>query len=237
MDNRKLILFDWGNVMMNAEFGDFTIYDVNRIVADEVGIPIDVLNKVVRSDALWILSGRELDEFLALYMPKHKVQVFKTTWKKYMDDIPWFEKVLDTMALISMEAGTYTDIGILSVCSEMDAPLIKRKAGRYVKYFFFSYSIGLIKPDRRIYPLIETVLDISGEDILYFDDLSSSVAAAGRRGWKAVCTDGRNDAFIRKRCSEFLGQELKDTMRLKISTWMTEIHPHKQKAPVLEQVN
>ena len=224
MNRKKLILFDWGNVMMNSEFGDYRIQDVNRDIAEELRIDDSLVNRIVKGDGMWTLYGKAHDDYLSSILPPGKVKEFKGAWKKYMARLPWFDDVLETMSLICQTGRTDIKTGILSVCSELDASLIKDRAGLFVDYYFFSFSMGLTKPDRRIYALIENVLDIEGSSILYFDDLSSSILAAYKNGWNSVCIDGTKPDFIRRKCSEFIEQELKPNAHYEISRLMKEVY-------------
>ena len=50
---------------------------------------------------------------------------------------------------------------------------------------FFSHAIGFQKPDPRFYKSVTADLDISGEQILFWDDDLHNVEAARKCGWNA----------------------------------------------------
>jgi 2-haloacid dehalogenase len=48
---------------------------------------------------------------------------------------------------------------------------------------FISGHMGVIKPDRRIYEMLETKLGLSGNALLFTDDSGANIDAAAARGW------------------------------------------------------
>ena len=50
---------------------------------------------------------------------------------------------------------------------------------------FFSYEMGVKKPDERFYEVVESALGLTGNQIAFWDDTPSHVDAAKRRGWSA----------------------------------------------------
>jgi putative hydrolase of the HAD superfamily len=49
---------------------------------------------------------------------------------------------------------------------------------------FASHLLGLRKPDDAIYEQVERQTNLSGDQILFFDDIAENVDAAARRGWR-----------------------------------------------------
>ena len=49
----------------------------------------------------------------------------------------------------------------------------------------FSCDLGLIKPDAKIYEVVEQTLARPGAELVFFDDRPPNVAAARQRGWQA----------------------------------------------------
>lgn len=61
-----------------------------------------------------------------------------------------------------------------------------------LKYRFASHLLGLRKPDSAIYEHVERQTQLSGESIVFFDDLAENIDAACRRGWKARRIDAHS---------------------------------------------
>jgi len=51
--------------------------------------------------------------------------------------------------------------------------------------YILSYEHGAMKPDGRLYEVVERQTGLRGTDLLYFDDRAENVAAGTARGWRA----------------------------------------------------
>lgn len=60
---------------------------------------------------------------------------------------------------------------------------IKNLVGQHFDEIFASYKIGHIKPEDQFYAYVEEQLKLSGDEILFIDDMVENVEAANRRGW------------------------------------------------------
>lgn len=49
-----------------------------------------------------------------------------------------------------------------------------------------SYEHGVMKPDARLYEVVERVTGCRGADLVYLDDREENVAAGAARGWRVV---------------------------------------------------
>ncbi|MFZ0828390.1 MAG: HAD family phosphatase [Verrucomicrobiia bacterium] len=52
--------------------------------------------------------------------------------------------------------------------------------------YIYSYEVGAMKPDAKIYEVLEKVTGRRGADVLYLDDRAENVAGGAARGWQAV---------------------------------------------------
>ena len=66
--------------------------------------------------------------------------------------------------------------------------------------YIFSYEVGAMKPDGKIYEALEKVTGRHGADILYLDDRPENVAGGAARGWLAVLHEapGKTRAAVEK---------------------------------------
>ena len=53
--------------------------------------------------------------------------------------------------------------------------------------YIYSYQVGAMKPDEKIYEAMEKLCGKRGHDIVYIDDREENVAAGAARGWRTVC--------------------------------------------------
>ena len=52
--------------------------------------------------------------------------------------------------------------------------------------YICSYQHGAMKPDVKLYEVVERTSRLGGSELLYFDDRAENVAAGAARGWQAV---------------------------------------------------
>jgi HAD superfamily hydrolase (TIGR01509 family) len=52
--------------------------------------------------------------------------------------------------------------------------------------YIFSYEVGAMKPDAKIYEALEKLVRRRGAEILYLDDRPENVAAGAARGWRTI---------------------------------------------------
>jgi FMN phosphatase YigB (HAD superfamily) len=52
--------------------------------------------------------------------------------------------------------------------------------------YIFSYEVGAMKPDAKIYEALEKLAGRRGSDIVYLDDRPENVAAGAARGWRTI---------------------------------------------------
>jgi FMN phosphatase YigB (HAD superfamily) len=52
--------------------------------------------------------------------------------------------------------------------------------------YIFSYEVGAMKPDAKIYEALEKLAGRRGSDIVYLDDRPENVAGGAARGWQVV---------------------------------------------------
>lgn len=52
--------------------------------------------------------------------------------------------------------------------------------------YILSYEHGAMKPDAKLYEVVERETGCSGGEIIYFDDRAENVAAGTARGWNAI---------------------------------------------------
>jgi HAD superfamily hydrolase (TIGR01509 family) len=52
--------------------------------------------------------------------------------------------------------------------------------------YIFSYEVGSMKPDGKIYEALEQLAGRRGADIIYLDDRTDNVAGGAAHGWRAI---------------------------------------------------
>ncbi len=86
--------------------------------------------------------------------------------------------------------------------NELAAEHIRRTFPFYASFdgYILSYQHGFMKPDARLYEVLERESGRRGADILYVDDRPENVAAGAARGWQAILQESpeKSEAAIRK---------------------------------------
>lgn len=80
------------------------------------------------------------------------------------------------------------DVYILSNLAEFNKIAVERKFPGFFEQStanFFSYELGLIKPDLKIYEKAAELAGVCPEDCAFLDDRAENVEGARRAGWKA----------------------------------------------------
>lgn len=52
--------------------------------------------------------------------------------------------------------------------------------------YIFSYEVGAMKPDAKIYAALEQLTGKRGAEIVYLDDRAENIAAGAARGWQTI---------------------------------------------------
>lgn len=206
---QKLILFDWGNVLLDSDSGIYDIFDARRDIALELQ-PQNIQNfmNMFDKDEFWTLSGTRLDIFIDKYLIESgchcTVSEFKKCYLKHYRKVPWFDNMVSLVKMLVSDSRFH--IGVLSTLCEMDLELLKENLPvDKLNYRFFSFNLGVQKPDTKIYDIVEVVTGYAKDDILFIDDRKDNIKEAKCKGWKTVLTTGKDFEQIRQKCYSFMG--------------------------------
>lgn len=205
----KLILFDWGNVLIDSESSEYNFLDGWKDVIRELKPKdSDLLLRMFNRDKMTIASGTkfsvELANCLLCAGCSCTVNEFKACYLRYARRVPWYTNMVNFVNDLVKDDRFH--VGILSTLYEVDAELLKENLVLdKFDFRFFSFNLGVQKPDKRIYEIVETVSGYSGDEILFFDDREENIEAAKSMGWNAVLATGNDFKMIRSKCYEFMG--------------------------------
>lgn len=209
---KKLILFDWGNVLLNSYSNDYNINMAQLDMIAELHPKVhDIFLSLFHKKEFWTTNGIQLNRLIEKYLTMSKcnctVEKFKECYLKYYGQVPYYEHMVDVLNKL---VESNCPVGILSTCCEMDMKLMKTKLpiGK-LGFRFFSFNLKMEKPDPNVYEIVEIVTDVSPKNIYFIDDRIENIQAAMNRGWnihhalenlsdKEIC---RN---IELECNEFL---------------------------------
>lgn len=205
---KKLVLFDWGNVLLDSDSDIYNIFNARKDIALELHPEnIESFVNIFNNDEFWTSNGDRLNTFIEknlLESGSHcTVSGFKECYLKHYRRVPWFEDMISLVKTLALDSSCC--IGILSTLCEMDLNLLKEHLPvDKFDYRFLSFNLGVQKPDARIYDMVEVITGIAKENILFIDDRKDNIKEAMCKGWNTICATGGKIEQIRTACYSFL---------------------------------
>lgn len=205
----KLILFDWGNVLLDMNSRIYNIFDARRDIALELRPQsIQKFMRMFDKDEFWTTSGTPLNLFIQKCLTESgcycTVNDFKECYLKHYSKVPWYNNMVSLVSTLTSDSRFH--IGVLSTLCEMDLALLENNLDiEKFDYRFFSYNLGIQKPDSRIYDIIEVITGYTKGDILFVDDREDNIKKAKYKGWSTILSTGSDFKNIQEKCYSFMG--------------------------------
>ena len=184
METPKIVVFDLGKVLV-----DFDYSIAARKVAARSARAVDQLRSFLESSPLLVRfeTGRVTrQEFFAEIC---RATGFRGTIEEFGE---FFADIFTAIpAMIELHAGlrrrgipTY----IFSNTNDLAIEHIRRSFPFFRDFdgYIFSYEVGAMKPDAKIYEALEKFAGQHGAEILYLDDRPENVAGGAVRGWRTI---------------------------------------------------
>ncbi|MFT7434437.1 MAG: HAD superfamily hydrolase (TIGR01509 family) [Psychromonas sp.] len=198
MADYKAILFDFGNVVINID-PELTIKSLSEISSKSLDrvrekMEMSQLNKryemglftdeefreIIRQTIGYPFSDAEVDEAwnaLLLDLPPHRIKLILELQNAYP---VYLLSNTNNIHITKCNSIFKEEFGIPDVKS-----LFKRA--------FFSYEMGLWKPDAEIYQEVLSEIRQKPEDVLFIDDNANNIASAAKMGFQTILMDPHND--------------------------------------------
>jgi HAD superfamily hydrolase (TIGR01509 family) len=177
-------IFDIGNVMI-----DFDLPALQRRVAVAAQIDLRHLRQEWSSEITLALETGKIDPVQGLHNYSAQIGLLWT-----YDE--WISGWADVYELNSLGRGLYEDlhqrgyrVAMLSNLAEFNMLAIARKFPGFFDvspHNFFSYELGLLKPDPQIYRSACQRLQTTPEQCVFLDDVPENVAGAHAAGMHAI---------------------------------------------------
>lgn len=203
---KKLILFDWGNIVESHLTG-YSCYDAYNDLFRTCGYAgcENIHNLLGKYNICSIKNEEEFEElYKSIKEEFHLTKTyneFKYLYKKIFDNIDYYKDVAEYE--ISLKDRCY--IGILSDLTILDYERLNKQVNlSNYDYIFLSFEMGLQKPDIKLFNEVQKMLPFSKQDILFIDDRKDIVDAALKFGWNTLQATGLELDKIKKKCEEFL---------------------------------
>ncbi len=203
---KKLILFDWGNIVESHTTG-YTCYDAFNDLFKACGYTGD--NNIFSSIGKYKLDTiPTIADFEEVYNRMAIDFTFKTSYedfiklyKEIFNKIDYYTNVADYEK--SLRDKCY--IGILSDLTLFDKERLNKQVdlSKY-DYVFLSFEMKCKKPNAEIYEKVNESIPFTPQDVLFIDDRQANVDMAEKFGWNTLKATGLELDKIKECCEAFL---------------------------------
>ena len=184
METPKIVVFDLGKVLVDFDYH----IAIPRIAARSKLPPDGIKTFLGQSNAIIDYECGRLtrEEF---YEQVRKVAGFRGTMEEFGE---FFADIFTPIPpMIEIHAGlrrrgipTY----IFSNTNDLAVEHIRRNFPFFRNFdgYIYSYEVGAMKPEAKIYEVLEKLAGRHGTDIVYLDDRPENVAGGAARGWRTI---------------------------------------------------
>ena len=202
---KKLVLFDWGNIVESHDTGYscldawYKLFRTCGYTGDHVLGPLSKYRlSSIQTEAEFKITYEKIKKEFNL---DKNFDEFKNLFKEIFKDIDYYKDVRDYE--LSLKDKCY--IGILSNLNILEKERLDSQVGlSNYDYVFLSFEFGLEKPDIKFFEAVQAKLPFEPSDILFIDDIESNVLSASKLGWNTLKATGLELDKIKEKVSEFL---------------------------------
>ncbi len=207
--NDKIVIFDWGGVTeIPASLDGAKLRVVRQFVptVTEKDIKEKFLYFTEDGRSIIAYGGKEdFESWIRAIKRNFGITTsnaeFMKAYQEEFSDVSYHEDV----AAYARSLRARCRNGILSNLILSDAERIDRQY--HIDQFdhvYFSYKLGMEKPNDGIYEYVEKDLAFDSKSIMLIDDNGDNIAAARRRGWQACQATGYEIEKMKQAVEEFL---------------------------------
>ncbi len=181
MTQEKVLIFDVGRVLVNFSFDPFEKFLIKN------GAAISTRDEFYEATSLFKYESGEItsEEFVQSVKTLLTSEVDSATIIKEWQNI--FNPIHEMIEFCKI-CGETTNTFILSNTNELHWEHLDReyKVNSLTKNAYTSHKLGVMKPHKEIYRLVENSIGIDSPDILFIDDLVENIEAAKSIGWNTI---------------------------------------------------
>lgn len=184
MTRPQAVVFDLGRVLLDFDYRIAT----NRL-AQHCALSSDELRRLLdQSPLLHRYESGQLsnEQFFAEFQSAAGFRGDLATFAPIFDDIftPIEPMVLLHAELRTRDVPTF----IFSNTNHLQVSHIRQRYPFFAGFsgYVFSYQHGAMKPDPRLYEVVERTAGCAGAALFYLDDRPENVEVARARGWQAI---------------------------------------------------
>ena len=215
----KVIIFDWGGVIMHKHPVDNN--DKQAIIR-----VIKSFNSNLTDDAAWNVYVNTLLDENGIYISRQDDELSKIKWierinkaaninvsvekfvSKFIEEhlkVKYYKELVEFIHLLkeNCEIGIFSD---LIFCCE---PVLDNQVDlSQFDYVWLSFKTHLRKNTEEAFEVVERDLDVLPSDILFIDDTSINIENAKKRGWNTCQAFGYELDKIKDSVEHFLGYQI-----------------------------
>ena len=214
-NENKIVIFDWGGIVESHRKGENNYFKIIINIIKSINPNINE-NEVI---SLWKKCtydkhGRSISTCKRLkdvekwfsrikeaYNLKCDFTTFCSIYKKEFHNVDYYKDMVE----LEHETKKRCKIGILSNLMLLDRERLNEQINlNKFDYVWLSFELGEIKPNNKIYEIVEKDCNISPKNILFIDDREENVIVARKRGWNICNYPGYEINKIKSRIEEFI---------------------------------
>jgi len=184
MKPEKIVVFDLGKVLV-----DFDYSIAARRIAARSSMPIEAIDSFIGGSDITVKYELGLVTRREFFERARQAIGFGGTFEEFGEffaDI--FTEIPPMIALHAELRRRGVSTYIFSNTNDLAVEHIRRNFPFFRNFdgYIYSYEIGAMKPDARIYEALEGLTGRRGAEILYLDDRPENIAGGAARGWRAI---------------------------------------------------
>lgn len=210
-DLKPYLIFDFGNILLDIDYRK-TLASFNKLFEQnwqQENLPANVKQWMKILETGSIEPSRFIENFEALFDRRINQELFIQAWNALLIGIP--QGRIDFIVNLKRRYNLALLSNTNAIHLEWVNDHLKSVHGLDLEAFgnicfhnvFYSHEIGLRKPDQEIYHFVQRKLNLSGDQILFIDDLAKNVDAAKECGWNAVQHDPK--LAIEDKLDDYIG--------------------------------
>lgn len=181
MDNRKLILFEYKDLLATSHVSP---EEIAASIAAEMGIPVKDAEKLVFTEELCAFSANQTEKRMAPYLNGKNIGTVVASYLVATRPEKMNVPLLEFIDKLQQAHPGQVKVGVLANAFWFSTPNMKETLPDGMFDFFFqSGDLRCRKPWPQMYHLVESITGFSGNDIILFDSNYANVQAARAEGW------------------------------------------------------
>jgi glucose-1-phosphatase len=184
LEKPKAVVFDLGKVLLDFDYGKLArnMEEHCDISKEELRSALDHSELLYRYETGLLTSQGFFEEVKRLSNFRRDYERFECIFADIFTPMP--EMIDLQRRLQGRDVPTY----IFSNTNEIAVSHIRRSYPFFSNFsgYVFSYEHGAMKPDPRIYSVVEEMTGRSGSELLYIDDRVENIEQGKNRGWQVI---------------------------------------------------